>query len=231
MAAGGFHWQVCADIEGLAAAAAQRILAAARAAIAARGGFHLVLAGGETPLPVYRRLAVADDAQWRHWHLYFGDERWLPAGHQGRNETAIRREWLDLVPIPGAQIHAIAPQADPERAAARYRKVLRGIGTFDLVLLGLGADGHTASLFPGAGAEARDVFAVRDAPVPFPVRITLSPARLRRSRALLFVVAGAGKRATLAAWRDGAELPAALVARDHPEVVVLLDAAADPGRG
>lgn len=226
----GVRWQVCADIEGLAAAAAQRILMAAGAAIAARGSFHLVLAGGETPLPVYRQLAAAD-AQWRQWHLYFGDERWLPAGHPGRNETAIRREWLERVPIPDAQIHAIAPQTDPERAAACYRQALHSVATFDLVLLGLGTDGHTASLFPGTTADAQDVFAVRDAPGAFPVRITLSPERLRRSRALLFVVAGAGKRAPLAAWRNGAELPAAQVARDHPEVLILLDAAADPGRG
>ena len=230
MAAGGLRWQVCADADGLAAAAAQQILAAARAAIAARGSFHLVLAGGETPLPVYRRLAVAD-AQWRHWHIYFGDERCLPAGDPGRNETAIRRAWLDRSPIPAAQIHVIGADVDPERAAVRYREVLRGVARFDLVLLGLGADGHTASLFPGASPGTEDVFAVRDAPGPFPVRITLSPARLRRSRALVFVVAGASKRATLAAWRDGAELPAAQVARGHSNVLILLDAAADPGRG
>lgn len=224
------HWQVCADPEGLAAAAARRILNVARAAIAARDAFHLVLAGGETPLPVYRRLAVAE-AQWRSWHLYFGDERWLPLGHPGRNETAIRREWLERVPIPDAQIHAIAPQTDPERAAACYRQALHSVATFDLVLLGLGTDGHTASLFPGTTAAVQDVFSVRDAPGAFPVRITLSPERLRRSRALLFVVAGAGKRAALAAWRDGAELPAARVARDHANALVLLDAAADPGCG
>jgi len=230
MAAGGPRWQVCADTDGLAAAAAQRILAAARAAIAARGDFHLVLAGGETPLPVYRLLAAAD-AQWWGWHLYFGDERWLPAGHPGRNETAIRREWLDRSPIPAAQIHAIAPEVDPERAAARYRELLRGVAEFDLVLLGLGADGHTASLFPGAAWSAEAVQTVRDAPGPYPVRITLGPGRLRRSRMLLFLVAGAGKRAALAAWRGGAELPAARVARGHPEALVMFDAAADPGRG
>lgn len=228
MAAAAFRWQACAD--GLTAAAAQRILAAASAAITARGSFHLVLAGGETPLPICRRLATAD-ARWRHWHLYFGDERWLPAGHPGRNETAIRREWLDRSPIPAAQIHAIGQDVDPERAAARYRDVLRGVAQFDLVLLGLGADGHTASLFPGAAPGVGDVFAVRDAPGPFPVRITLSPERLRRSRALLFVVAGIGKRTALTAWQGGADLPAAQVARGHPEVTVLFDAAAAPGRG
>ncbi|GMU46262.1 MAG: 6-phosphogluconolactonase [Porticoccaceae bacterium] len=230
MAAGGPRWQVCADADGLAAAATQRILAAARAAIAARGDFHLVLAGGETPLPVYRLLAAAD-AQWWGWHLYFGDERWLPPGHPGRNETAIRRAWLDRSPIPAMQIHPIAPQTSPEQAATCYREVLRGVAQFDLVLLGLGADGHTASLFPGASTGAEDVFAVRAAPGPFPARITLSPERLRRSRELVFVVAGAGKRPVLAAWRSGADLPAARVARGHPEVLVMLDAAADPDCG
>lgn len=221
------RWRRFADADQLAAAAARRILRAADRAIAMRGEFHLVLAGGRTPLASYARLA-RENARWQHWHLYFGDERWLPAGHPGRNETAVRRAWLDLVAIPAAQIHAIPAGADPALAAARYRSLLARVPLFDLVLLGLGADGHTASLFPGQGEPSEPVLVVRDAPRPHPLRISLGLERLRHCRQLLFLVTGAGKRAAMAAWLDGDALPAAQVAAGHPHVSVLLDAAADP---
>ena len=224
------RWRTFVDPDHLAAAAVRRMLRAADRAIAARGGFHLVLAGGRTPLAIYARLA-RERAQWRHWHLYFGDERWLPAGHPGRNETAIRRAWLDLVAIPPTQIHAIPTLADPALAAARYRSLLKRVPLFDLALLGLGADGHTASLFPGHDALGEPVLVVRDAPRPYPLRISLGVERLRCSRQLLFLVTGTGKRAAVAAWQGGDALPAARVAAGHPHVSVLLDIAADPRSG
>ncbi|MFZ5653227.1 MAG: 6-phosphogluconolactonase [Pseudomonadota bacterium] len=230
MTGGSLRCRVLADPDRLAAAAARRMLRAADRAIAARGEFHLVLAGGRTPLPAYARLARAQ-AQWPHWHLYFGDERWLPAGHPDRNETAVRRAWLDLVPIPAAQVHAIPAGPDPERAADSYRALLAAVPAFDLVLLGLGADGHTASLFPGRRWGPGPVLVVRAAPGPHPLRISLGVERLRCSRQLLFLVSGADKRAALDAWRRGGSLPAAAVAEGHPRALVLLDAAADPGRG
>lgn len=230
MTARRLRWRTFADPDRLAAAAARRMLRAADRAIAARGEFHLVLAGGRTPLPAYARLARAQ-AQWPRWHLYFGDERWLPAGHPDRNETAVRRAWLDLVPIPAAQVHAMPAGPEPECAADSYRALLAAVPAFDLVLLGLGADGHTASLFPGRRWDPGPVLVVRAAPGPHPLRISLGVERLRCSRQLLFLVTGADKRAAVAAWRGGRELPAARVAAGHPRVEVLLDAAADPDSG
>lgn len=199
----------------LHAAAADYILDSARAVIAARGVFRLVLAGGDTPRAVYARLAAAR-ADWKQWQVYFGDERCLPPGDTRRNDSMARAAWLDRVPIPPANVHPIPAELGAETAAARYAEVLAAVGDFDLVLLGLGEDGHTASLFPGqpAGAQAgsADVLAVHAAPKPPPERVTLSAARLSRTRQAWFLVTGAGKRAALAAWREGRDIPARHIA-------------------
>ncbi|MFP5414808.1 MAG: 6-phosphogluconolactonase [Gammaproteobacteria bacterium] len=223
------RYRVFGDPGQLAEHAAALILAAAREAIAARGVFHLVLAGGETPLATYVRLAgVGAGADWQCWQLYFGDERCLPRGDSGRNDSQIRHRWLEQVAIPAGNIHAIPAELGPERAAARYAETLAGVAAFDLVLLGLGEDGHTASLFPGRPLGPGTVLPVRDAPKPPSERVTLSASRLGRTRALLFLIAGAGKRAAVAAWRGGADLPVGHVAGPDILVTVLLDVAAAP---
>jgi len=218
------HWQVFPDRAALAAYAAALILASARDAIQARGEFRLVLAGGRTPLAVYARLANAR-ADWPRWHWYFGDERCLPAGDAGRNDSAIRHVWLDHIAVPATNIHAIPAELGAPAAAREYAALLAGLDEFDLVLLGLGEDGHTASLFPGRllAADADDVLAVHDAPKPPPERVTLSAARLSRARQVLFLVTGADKRAAVTAWRAGADIPARAISGN---VQVLLDAEA-----
>ena len=195
----------------LQAAAADRLLESARAAIAARGVYRLVLAGGETPRSVYARLAAAR-ADWDRWQIYFGDERCLPRDDVRRNDRMARAAWLDRVPIPPANVHSIPAELGADAAAARYADVLAAIGDFDLVLLGLGEDGHTASLFPGLPSGGADVLAVHAAPKPPPERVTLSAARLSRTRQALFLVSGAGKRAALSAWRQGRDIPARHIA-------------------
>lgn len=222
------RWRVFANRDTLAERAAARILASARDSIAARGVFRLVLAGGQTPLATYARLATAA-ADWPHWHGYLGDERCLPAGDPGRNDTAIRQVWLDhLAPTP-AHIHAIPAELGAEEAARRYAAVLAELGDFDLVLLGLGADGHTASLFPGRSqGGAADVVAVHGAPKPPPERVSMSAARLSRSRQVLFLVAGADKRAALAAWRQGSAVAAgAIIPPGGVDIWLDAEAAAD----
>jgi 6-phosphogluconolactonase len=223
------RWQVFPDAKRLAAHAAELILGSASGAIAARGLFHLVLAGGRTPRAVYARLATAL-ADWPRWQLYFGDERCLPAGDPGRNDAQARRVWLGHVPIPPANVHAIPAERGAERAAEQYAATLQAAPDFDLVLLGLGEDGHTASLFPGLPAGAApggpDVLAVHGAPKPPPERVTLSAARLARARRVVFLVTGPDKRTAVAAWRRGADLPARLIA-PAGGVEVLLDADAD----
>jgi len=203
--------RVFPDTATLYTTAADYILESARSAIAARGVYRLVLAGGETPRSVYARLAVAR-ADWDRWQVYFGDERGLPRGDAQRNDCMARSVWLDRVPIPPANVHSIPAELGAEAAAVRYADVLAAIGDFDLVLLGLGEDGHTASLFPGQPTGGADVLAVHAAPKPPPERVTLSAARLSRTRQALFLVTGAGKRMALTAWRQGRNIPARHIA-------------------
>lgn len=220
-------WTCLPHAAAVATVACERILAAATAAIAARGAFRLVLAGGTTPRAVYRRLRHAH-ADWSRWHVWFGDERCLPPDDPQRNSRMAGAAWLDHVDLPAAQVHAVAPKVGAGETALAYAATLPE-GPFDLVLLGLGEDGHTASLFPGhdwgAVPGGAPVLAVPDAPKPPSPRISLSAARLSDARQLLFLVTGAGKQAAVTAWRRGAPLPAAAMgARERVEV--LLDHAA-----
>ncbi len=224
------RWHAVDDDAALHAEAAVRILAAARAAIAARGRFLVVLAGGDTPRRTYGLLRDAR-TDWAAWHVYYGDERCLAAGDPARNSAMAAAAWLDHVPIPPAQRHTIPAESGPEEGARRYAAGLAGVGAFDLVLLGLGADGHTASLFPGhawgEGDDAPAALAVHGAPKPPPERVTLSASRLSRARQALFLVAGEGKRDALARWRAGERIPAAAIA--PPGGVDVLVAAAGSG--
>ncbi|MEO1767029.1 6-phosphogluconolactonase [Thiobacter aerophilum] len=222
------RWHVLKDAATVAAEARRRLLAAADAAIRGRGAFHLVLAGGATPRLLYTSLVDAR-ADWSRWHIWFGDERVLPAAHPERNSVMARMAWLDHVPIPPAQIHVIPTERGLHAAVEAYRRALAGMGEFDLVLLGLGEDGHTASLFPerdwGEGPAAADVLAIEDAPKPPPARVSLSAARLSRARGVWFLVTGAAKREAVARWRRGESIPAAAI-RPATGVDVFLDAAA-----
>lgn len=204
------RWQVFPDGAALADQAAALILDAARAAITARGVFHLVLAGGSTPKDAYERLREVG-ANWAKWQIYFGDERCLPRGDPERNDTMARRAWLDHIRIPPVSIHPIPAEHGAEKGAQRYAEILRRVPEFDLVLLGLGEDGHTASLFPGRkeglGKNDAEAIAVRAAPKPPPERVSLSATRLSRAQRVLYMVAGESKREAVKAWRADADIP------------------------
>jgi len=206
----------------------RRLLDAAGRAIGERGRFQLVLAGGRTPLAVYRHL-VDQPADWARWHIFFGDERCLPTDDPERNSLAARRAWLDLVPIPPDNIHPIPAELGAATAAARYADLIRDQLPFDLVLLGLGEDGHTASLFPGHPLQDGDlVIPVRGAPKPPAERVSLTPQALGSSRAILILVTGRGKREALARWRAGADLPVSRIVTSG-RLEVLMDAEAASG--
>jgi 6-phosphogluconolactonase len=199
------------DGAAFAAAALERILAAAANAIRARGQFLVVLAGGNTPRAVYQRLREAR-ADWSAWQIYFGDERCVPRDDAARNSRMAGEAWLDHVAIPALQRHPIPGELGALAAAQAYCAILQPDAAFDFVLLGLGEDGHTASLFPGhdwgeaAGSPA--ALAVLDAPKPPRERVSLSAARLSHAREVLFMVGGDSKREALAQWRAGAAIPA-----------------------
>jgi 6-phosphogluconolactonase len=166
-------------------------------------------------------------ADWASWQVYFGDERCLPPQNPERNSRMAACAWLDHVAIPPGRIHPIPAELGAEAAAAAYAQELAGVGEFDLVLLGLGEDGHTASLFPGqdwgVNDAALDVLAVRDAPKPPPQRVSLSARRLSQAREVLFLVSGAGKRQAVADWRAGKAIPAAAITPAGGVDVLLAD--------
>ena len=220
------RWHLYADAAVLAARAARIILRAAEETIRVRGHFNLVLSGGGTPRAVYERLARAA-ADWEAWRIYFGDERCLPPEHPERNSRMAADTWLDHVAISRDRIHIMQAELGSDAAAAAYIPLLEKALPFDLVLLGLGEDGHTASLFPGHRHPEAHVVPVHNAPKLPSERVSLSAHTLSDTRQALFLVTGAGKRTAIAAWRAGEPVPATDIApRDG--VDVLLDWSAWP---
>ena len=208
------RWHAVLDEHALQQKALTMILARAARAIRERGQFHVVLAGGNTPREIYRQLGAAH-TDWNAWHVYFGDERCLPPDDRARNSHMAAEVWLNQVPIPASQVHLIPSEFGALQGTRRYAETLEAVGEFDLVLLGLGEDGHTASLFPGhewgTASGSPDVLAVFGAPKPPPERISLSAARLGRTRAALFLVCGESKRWAVSEWQAGNNIPAASI--------------------
>jgi 6-phosphogluconolactonase len=220
-------WHLCADPDAVAVQAAQRILQSASRAIAARKLFRIVLAGGRTPAAAYR-LLVGADTDWSRWEIYFGDERCLPVDDAGRNSIMAARALLDSVAVPVANVHPIPAERGAAAAAGEYEPVIRAAIPFDLVLLGIGEDGHTASLFPGQQHPVEQlVHAVHNAPKPPPDRVSLSARALSEAREVLILATGAGKRAAIQAWQAGEALPVAGIG-GPAAVNVFLDKAAQP---
>ncbi|MDX2416393.1 MAG: 6-phosphogluconolactonase [Xanthomonadales bacterium] len=197
-------------------AAVRFILQLADKSIATQGSFRIVLAGGHTPRNIYRALR-SKDTDWSAWYIYFGDERCLPAENPERNSRMVCNAWLDYVAIPSHQVHIIPAELGPEKAADYYTRDLIEVSKFDLVLLGLGEDGHTASLFPGGTWEQAKtlppVIPVYDSPKPPSQRVSLSPARLSDATNVLYLVSGENKQQALTNWRAGIPMPAS---RIHP---------------
>ncbi|MCD6351549.1 MAG: 6-phosphogluconolactonase [Armatimonadetes bacterium] len=235
---------VLADAEALAAEAARRFTAAARAAVAARGRFAVALSGGSTPLATYRLLAEEDllsPEELAACHWFWGDERCVPPDHPDSN---FREAWeAGLKRLTGgdeSRVYRFWCEKGPEKAAEEYEAALREffspalgeVPRFDLVLLGLGADGHTASLFPGTTAlEEQERWAV---PVWVPKleswRATLTLAVINAAREVMFLVAGEAKaeavQQCLAGPLGERALPAQRVVPREGKLVWLLDAAA-----
>lgn len=238
--------RVLPDIAALARAAADLVAARSADATDARGRFTLVLAGGETPRPAYGMLADGRHAgliDWQRVHVLWGDERCVPPDDPRSNYRMARVTLLTRVPIPAQQVHRITGEDEPHAAAAAYERLLRGLlgspgadgpperGP-DLVLLGMGPDGHTASLFPGQAAvreRVRWVVAEEGGPGA-PWRVTLTPVVLNAACEVVFIVSGAGKAAVLREVLEGPRapdrLPAQVVRPASGRLTWLVDAAA-----
>lgn len=202
-------------------AAAREILKAALQAVSERGRFTWALSGGSTPRDLYRRLAsdpFRERMPWQAIHFFWGDERHVPPDHPESNFRMAREAMLDAVPVPPGNIHRIhAEETDAERAAAAYEDEIRSFfdlvpgewPRFDLVLLGLGKDGHTASLFPGGTAihERERLVLAPWAEAQKTFRITLTPPVLNHAARTVFLVSGEDKAEALHAVIEGAREP------------------------
>ena len=239
---------VLPDTAALADAAAARFVAAAADAIGARGRFVVALAGGSTPRRTYERLAtepLAAQVQWSRVQVVWGDERCVPPDQAESNYRMARDTLLDRVPVPAPNVHRIHGEDDPAAAADGYEATLRALlrtptgpptaaagARIDLVLLGLGDDGHTASLFPRSAAvdeEARWVMAEYVTALSM-WRVTLTPAIINAAVDILFLVSGGSKagvlRRVLEGPRHPRELPAQVITPARGRVRWLVDAAA-----
>jgi 6-phosphogluconolactonase len=232
------------DAPLLAKAVAARLVTRLVDAVAAHGTGSLVLTGGGIGTAVLAELAAAparDAVDWRHVDFWWGDERFLPAGHPERNETGARAALLDHVDTDPARVHPMPPSDgpdgdDPEAAADRYAAGLRRATTpedhgpvpsFDVLLLGIGPEGHIASLFPGMPAlyDERPVVAVRGAPKPPPTRLTLTLPAINTAREIWILASGAEKAGAVALALSDAgpvQIPAA-AARGRQRTLFLLD--------
>jgi 6-phosphogluconolactonase len=232
--------RIVEDADELAETAAGMIVDLATSAVAQRGRFTVALAGGETPRATYERLAVpplSEVMPWARTFVFFGDERGVPADHPDSNYGMARRALLAKVPIPPRQIFRIPGEgSDPETVATDYArtigeelKVRRGeVPRLDLVLLGVGIDGHTASLFPGSPVlkeTFRIVAAVHAAAASIPERITLTYPILNAAACVIYLVSGAEKaKVVRAALGDrGGAVPAAMVRPTDGRLLWILD--------
>lgn len=228
------------DSEALSRGVAGLFAQRARRAVEKRGRFTVLLAGGETPRASYQLLArepLLGAIPWRFVQLFWGDERWVSPDDPRSNLGMARRSFLDQAPLTKAQIHPVPFESSPRESALHYERILRSFfgeapPRFDLVLLGLGENGHTASLFPGDEAldeEYRWVCEVYVAEQDL-YRVTVTAPLLNQAALVAFLVSGEAKAAVLQRVLEGPHdphnLPAQLIRPAHGKVLWLADRAA-----
>ncbi len=235
--------RIYSDSGLLMRAAAERFVSLYEAGTAAHGRFSVALAGGSTPKGLYSLLAEEMFSRYIDWsqvYFFWGDERCVPPDHTESNYRMVRLALLDQVPVPSGNIHRIHAEKEPDQAAEAYEHTLRqffkgrgdGSMSFDLVLLGMGDDGHTASLFPNTDVldESEPRVTATHVPQLDTWRITLTAPAINAARNIMFLVAGAGKAAVLQEVLEGPRqvraLPAQLINPTSGHLVWLLDEAA-----
>lgn len=233
--------KVFPDADAIAAEAAERVVAGAADAILERGSFSIALSGGSTPKKLHKLLAseaFRSRIDWVHVEIFFGDERCVPPEHADSNYRMARETLLDHVPIPGDNVYRMKGELEPAAAAKAYGLSLKekfGDGGLDLILLGMGTDGHTASLFPGTKAVGEREHRVvanyaENSTTGKSWRITLTAPFINRARRVMVLVAGADKAERLAEVlegpRDPDRLPIQLIQPDPGTITWLMDVAA-----
>lgn len=205
--------KILPDSASLINAAAEHFVATARAAIAKRGVFHVALAGGSTPKGLYQKLATSpfiEQIDWSRVHLFFGDERCVPPTHDDSNFKMARQAMIDLVPIPEENVHRMPTESgDPAEVARRYAQTMQDVmkgEPFDLLLLGLGPDGHIASLFPDTPAlEVRDTLTTSLYVEKFDSwRVTVTYPVINAARQVIIFISGEAKAEIVREITNGA---------------------------
>ncbi|OIN96673.1 MAG: 6-phosphogluconolactonase [Anaerolineae bacterium CG1_02_58_13] len=226
------------DADELSRAAAELFVTLAVQSIRERGRFLVALSGGSTPMALYRLLA-REPIDWTRIHVFWGDERLVPPEDPENSYGQAWEALLKHIPIPTENIHRVASELDPVAAARDYASILREFAAppldwprFDLVLLGLGEDGHTASLFPGSPVDATEpVIAVTAQYQGRPARrVTLTPPVFNAARQVIFLVTGANKAVTLKGvfsdYNSSEQIPAKRIQPADGQVTWLVDKAA-----
>jgi 6-phosphogluconolactonase len=192
-------------------AAILEVTMASERAIKKNRSFKIVLSGGETPIPIYKKLAK-QNLDWNCWHIWLADERGCSVDETVLNWEMIKKSLLDHVSIPEENLHRIKTEEGVESAALLYSHTLQEVTFFDMAILGLGEDGHTASLFPGIDRKNEDImpsaFAIFESPKPPSDRVTLSAERLCTSDHVLFLVSGNAKKNSIISLIAGDDIPA-----------------------
>lgn len=226
------EWIVYQDSETVAKKACELIMQAADSAIKSKGIFRIVLAGGTTPGHIYQLLSKKS-YDWSQWEFYLGDERCLPVDDKERNsqmamDTLFNNISLNDIEVPNENIYFIPAELGAEEAALKYADFIQHKLPFDMVLLGMGEDGHTASLFPGhINKQDELTHAVYNSPKPPSDRVSLSATTLSNSQQVLMIVTGAGKKESVELWKSGEKLPIAQISAIE-KLTIMLDEAAAP---
>ncbi|MCP5141612.1 MAG: 6-phosphogluconolactonase [Chromatiales bacterium] len=222
-------WHIHDTPDEVADAVLAELLAKAGAAIRARGRFVIALSGGGTPQAVYDRLAADQTIDLSKWVLLYADDRCVPVGNTLRNDVAVVRAGL----ANRAAAHLSMPtELGPDGGARLYARMIAPFLPLDMAYLGMGPDGHTASLFPGHDLDPDAVVVgVRESPKPPPERVSLGLSTLLAARERVVQVTGAGKAEAVSRWRAGEPLPIARVCSPGAAVFMDRDAAGDAGAG
>ena len=211
------NWKDFQDKNQLESILLQDILNIAKNAISENGSFKIVMAGGSTPEKLYKSFLDVRNQNFSAWELYVGDERCLPVDSKDRNSHMIKRSFIDhLSDDSKPKFFPINTEKGSQEASSEYNSIIDNIDQFDLVLLGLGEDGHTASLFPGHQWDNKlSAVAVSNAPKPPSDRVSMTPKAFLKADKIFFIVTGHGKKDAVNAWKEGEGIPASKIMSEN----------------
>ena len=218
------NWLIFDDKMSLSKALAQEILNIAKKSIFEKDYFSIVLTGGQSVLSLYKILSKAD-SNWDKWHIYIGDERFLPAEHKDRNDQTINEIWLDNSTISKKNIHFIKAELGLLEARVEYENTLKKIDKFDIVLLSMGEDGHIASLFPNhIYPEEQMVVVEQGSPKPPKERISMSYQQLNKAHYIFKLIIGESKQKAVHLLQKDINIPVVKVSGECEKLYICKNA-------